>query len=298
MAENPAAWQHAWNGNIGTFVDWEATRRRVLEAGGDRNLIAKALATFESKGSGRSRTLENAVGDSGVGFEFPEGLGDQKELYDSLVAGDPIGHARALAEQGNTTEAIAELNDDNAKLSKLMRTITAHGDDFKNPARLNEMMSRISSRATAIRAEGRRLSPVPSPAPAAPQAKAKIGPPTEAQATQQAETERQAREQADSNRAERGERIKFLIPGCLTAAEQERRLFQQIDEDQKSFLGANIYHIIAWLNEAKAAWPAWDTMVEELRGIYKEQGESPDRANQFAPHKADWQRRHDQAMKH
>jgi hypothetical protein len=293
LAKDPAAWEHSWSGSVSTMVDWQKTRRKVLAANGDRNQIAKALAQFESEGSGRSRTVENAVSDTGIAFDFPEEVKDQKPVYDELVVGDPFAHPRELAQAGKRDEAIAELNSVNEKLGKLIKSLQSHQEQVQNAAALAEMMRRISDRRTKLRAEIRNLSPQPKekPAPSSSDGKGK------GQATQEdPEKEAKAREEA-AKREERNAKINDLVPTLLTNREKERTNFNAVYEELKKesawFSKPDVIEIAHKLNALKPLYEQWDKSVAQLKELFIERGEAnPDRANGYGPNRTEWNALH------
>ncbi len=288
LAKDPGAWQKSWHGTVDTFVDWEATRKKVLAANGDRNLISKAMAQFESQGSGRSQTVENAVSETGIAFDFPEELIDQKPVFDQLVAADLFAHPRELAGAGRPQDAIAELNADNDKLGKLLTGVQMHQDSVKNPAALGEMMRRISGKRTAIRAEIRKLSPKPAAAPVG-DAKSGAGQDKAAAVDPAAQA---AQQEALAKRQERNAKIDDLIPSLLTNRDKERAGFAAVNEEfkkEESWFSKPDSAVIAdKLNQLKPLYDQWEKSLAELRAVYTERGDSPDRANQFAPNRAEW----------
>jgi hypothetical protein len=296
LAKDPAAWDHAWDSEsrIAGFIDWQKTRPKVLAANGDRALIAKALAEYESKGSGRSGTVEKAVGETGIRFEFPDVVADQKPIYDSLVASNPLAHPRLLVNTGDKPGAIAELKDADKKLGDLSRKIQMHQDAFTNSTDVAEMFQRISSRRTDLRAEIRKLSP-PAAAPAS-LLTGKVA----ALAPGKAEQDAKAAQEAEAvRREERNALIQDYIPQCLTLQEREQANFAKVKDELESFSFwgklVKTIRIFNLLNKTRDSYPKWDRMVDKLREVYKERGESPDRANQFAPNRGQWQALRDKA---
>jgi hypothetical protein len=310
LAKNPATWQRNWHGTVSTFVDWEETRQKVLTANGDRQQIAKALAEFESKGSGRSRTVENAVGQTGIAFEFPDALADQKPAYDALVAGDPFTHAREIGSGGDARAAVAELNAVNDRLGTLMQTLQKHQEEFNNPAHFAEMMRRISVRRTELRAEIKKLSqsltvqdPGAAKGPigqamklegASDRAADMTSKPSQAEEPVRHDAIRQETER----REERNARLSDLVPACLALREKEQASFARVEgEFNRKWFKPDVILIINELNKLKEMYTQWDALVTELRGIYQERGESPDRANPFAPNRIQWEALHGRAVK-
>ena len=292
LAKDERAWEKGWygHGGIPDLLEWRKTRRKVLAANGDRNLISKALAQYESEGSNRSGVVEAAVSDTGIAFDFPDELADQKPVYDELVVGNPVDHARELAEGGNLAEAIAELNRDNTRLGALLTKVQTQPGNV-SPGALAEMTHRIAARRTQLRAEARKLTPAsatPLPAGATPQTPASGAGQGEGAAPQvdAALTER--------NRAieERNARLGDLIKNCLTLRDRESAFFAKVDaefaKDEHWYSSHDTYEIRNLLDSAKKLYPEWEAQVRDLGSIYQERGEGADRANQFAPNKARW----------
>jgi hypothetical protein len=192
----------------------------------------------------------------------------------------------------------------------LSREVQMHNDDFTEPAKLAEMLNRISKRSGEIRAEIRALSAPPSPQaqPADAQQTAKKPAPAGKQTTQDKAAADRAeeaakeqalakqREEANAKREERNARIDFLVPQCLTMQERERTAFAKANKEMDSWF-KSVATVFDILNTLKKSWPEWDSMVDQLRAVYQERGESPARANQFAPNKDMWNQINSRALK-
>jgi hypothetical protein len=291
LAEDPSAWLHAWSGNIPAVFDWQETREKVLAARGDRNKIARAIAEFESEGSERSGTVERALGKTGIAFEFPEEIANQKPVYDSLIVGDPVGHARDLAERGQEQAALNELNAANDKLGKLAAAIGTSSGAFESPAKFAEMLNRIVDRRAELRAEIRQLSrPLVhvgserAETLRAVASKLEIGPPAPGQ-------------KADAEAAQRAKntelfnRVSELIQTCTTLRVREQTTFSHVREEMDSWhldhLGASIEMAKA-LTAVKGSYASWDEAIEKLKASYQELGQEPAKAETFAPDRKQW----------
>ncbi|MBV9815049.1 MAG: hypothetical protein JO229_04795, partial [Alphaproteobacteria bacterium] len=260
-------------------------RNKVLAANGDRNQIARAIAEFEAGGGiGRGSTVERALGKSGIAFEFPDELSDQKQVYDSLIVGDPVGHARELAERGQQEAAINELNAANDKLSKLAAAANAHTGAFESPAKLAEMLNRVADRRAELRAEVHQLSRAAAPQAASPAPKPEIGPPTPEQQTD-AEAEQRAK------KAELLNRQLELIQTCTTLRVREQSTFSHVREEMDSWhldhLGASIDMAKA-LTAVKGSYAAWDETIQKLKASYQELGQDPAAADALVPDRKQW----------
>jgi hypothetical protein len=254
----------------------------VREAYGDRKEIAKALADFESRGIGRSSTIEKAISNTGIRFEFPHELADQKRTYDDLVAGDPFSLPRELIAKGAISDAIAELKGTDEKLVRLMKEIQRHPLAFRSPIAVAEMMHRILNRRTELRAEIQTFSPTQMP-------KSHQDISNAAASTAQAD-----KEAAGSQ--ERMAKYQDIITACITLRGIEQATFAQINEEFQSWQFSKSsarYEIIHKLDKIKNSYQEWDRMVNELRNLYQERGVKPDRALEFAPDRAQWQALHD-----
>ena len=283
LAKDERAWGQSWHGNVSAYIDWQKTRHRVLAADGDRAMISKALAEFESGDSGRSKTVENAVSDTGIAFDFPDELSDQRPIYDELVAGDPLAHVRDLEADGNKTEALADVTANQEKLTHLQDAIRSHQASV-NPAALAEMLRRVSARRAELRAESRKLSPsrVAQPAPASEVEPIKV----KDQGAAEAEGEALAKQD------ERKTRASELASDMRSNREKEQANFaeiqKEIDKEQSWFSKPDIIRISNLLNDLLPMYKEWDKSVEELKGILQESGVGPDQANQYAPNRAKW----------
>ncbi len=288
LAKDSRAWEKAWRGQgISNLIDWRSTRGKVLAAEGDRNLIAKAIGEYESQGSNRSGIVEAAVSDTGIAFDFPDELADQKPIYDELIVGNPLAHGRELAQGGNAPDAIAELNGANNRLGALLTKVQMQAENI-SPGALAEMMRRISARRTELRAEVRKLTPSPTtagPVPAQGQPEAKG-------ATPAPQADAAALAQQNQVIEERNARLSDLIKNCLTLRDREAAIFAKVDtefaKDEHWYSSHDTYAIREELDSIKKMYPEWDRQLNDLRAIYQERGESPDRASQFAPNRDRW----------
>jgi Domain of unknown function (DUF4157) len=293
LAKDPAAWEHSWSGSTRIIDDWRATRRKVLAANGDRNLIAKAMAEFESGGSGRSRTVEKAISETGIAFDFPEELKDQKQVYDELVAGDPFSRPRELASAGKPQEAISELNSVNERLGKMMTGLQAHQEQVQNVAALGEMMRRISDQRTKVRAEIRSLSPQSTEkrAPGSADAKGKGQPSKE-------DVERQEKEREVAlKREEQSAKVNDFVTTLQTNRHREQAKFNVVYEELKKesswFSKPDVIVIAYNLNDLLPLYDQWDKTVAQLKELFTERGEAnPDRAKGYGPNRTEWNALH------
>lgn len=288
MAHNRGAWFKAWDGNgisQGAAEEWEEIRQDVLAADGDRYKIAKAMAKWQKGRSGRRGDVERLIGDTGVSFDFPDEIADQKPIYDALVASDPLATARQLAEQGQSAQALQELAAINDRLAKLLDTIQAHVAGSSAPGKFAEMQRRIGDRRREVRAmiasfQPRRLVKPGDPEPAEPTPADFVGPLTEEQ-----QAANQVRDEADRKEAE--EEIKVQIAVCNTNRRIEERAFAAAADELDDFY-IDIVDVFNSLNSLKPTYVEWDKAVDLLREAYKKAGQSPDQANQYAPNRSKW----------
>jgi pyrimidine deaminase RibD-like protein len=291
LANDPAGWNKAFDVQAGvnrSFGDWQATRQKVLAANGDRNAISRAMAEWESGGTGREASIENAVGKTGVAFEFPDELADQKPVYDQYVVGDPVAHARELAARGQDEAALNELRAANAKLSKMTAAVQAQSGAFDSKAKLAEMLNRVSDRQSALRTEIRQLTAQNKPRQVPVQAQT-FGPPTVAQqeaADHEAE-ERKKRADAEELQAQQEQ----LFSTCTVLREEEQKTFVDIRSEMGkwhfSHLSASIDMMHA-LNKVRDSWSEWDDAVQKLRKVLTDRGDDPAKADKLAPDRATW----------
>ena len=284
LANDEKAWGQSWHGNVQAYVDWQKTRHKVLAANGDRALISKALAEFESEDSGRSKTVENAISDTGIAFDFPDELSDQKPVYDELVASDPLAHARELEAEGKSSEALAEINASQGKLTHLQEAIRSHHTDV-NPAALSEMLRRVSQRRAELRGETRKLSslqatkstPATDSAPAAPA----VDPHVEAEA------------KVEELKAKADEIVSNMRTNRSKEQENFNAIQKELDKEQSWFSKPDLIAISNLLNDLKPMYEQWDKSVGDLKGVLQESGANPDAANQYGPNRAKWTSIHD-----
>jgi hypothetical protein len=280
LAEDKAKWEHAWKGNISTLLDWQDLRLEILDAQGNPDRIAKVLAEFESRGSRRSSTVETAISTTGIRFEFPHELADLKPIYDQLVAGNPFSFPRELAVSGKREEAVAELTAAYNKLGQLTRAIQGQQESFQRSVALAEMMRRIALQRTKLRDEIRLLSSVQSAIPTQPETKKPD------LLTSKVATQHKQEEESQQSK-DRLARFQDLIPACITLRDRERAIFAEVKSELESRRGE--LSVITKLRGVQASYEQWDMLVKELRSLYEERGANPDRANEFAPDRAQWQ---------
>jgi hypothetical protein len=284
LAETPSAWEHAWNADVGAFIDWQKTRHKVLAAHGNRDGIARAVAEFESQGSGRSSTVERALGQTGIAFEFPDEIADQKPVYDSLIVGDPLGHARELAQRGQQEAALNELRTANDKLGKLRSAAQTHSGAFESEAKLAEMLNRLDDRRSQLRAEIRQLTPaVKQQGPAADTSPTLIGPPPPPAVDAEAE-QRRKNEELDIRQQE-------LTQNCMTLRGKEQGVFSHIRSEMDTW---HFDHLSASINMAKDlkrvkdSYQEWDNTVTKLKKVLADRGEDPAKADAIGPDHQQW----------
>jgi Domain of unknown function (DUF4157) len=284
LATDERAWGQSWHGDVQAYVDWQETRHKVLAANGDRALISKALAEFESEDSGRSKTVENAVSDTGIAFDFPDELSDQKPVYDELVASDPLAHARELEAEGKSSEALAEINASQGKLTHLQEAIRSHHEDV-NPAALSEMLRRVSERRAELRGETRKLSSVPA---------TKFTPGIEAApAAPAADPQAEAAEKSQELKTRADEIVSDMRSNRNKEQENFDAIQKELDKEQNWFSKPDLIAISNLLNDLKPMYEQWDKSVGELKGVLQESRANPDSANQYGPNRTKWNTIHD-----
>jgi hypothetical protein len=234
----------------------------------------------------------------GVGIVWPNGTDSQQADYNELVVGDPIASARELSDTGDVQGAIDELKRDLGRLDAVFQYVDMHADKFTDQNARSEMLSRIGERETQIRAEIRSLTATLPAAPAASPADAgETSGPTPAQIAVDDE-EARARAEADAAREERNARLDKLVPTCLNNREHEREVFQEVDAEYHKWLSnADPTVIFPLLNDLRDNfYPRWDEQVDQIREVFKERGDPPEHADQYAPDRAGWNARNRKAL--
>jgi len=221
-----------------------------------------------------------------------------------LVAGDPLAHPRELGQAGKTEEAVNELNTLNSRLGKMLTGLQMHQDDVHNKASLADMMQRISQRRTEIRAEIRKLSSQKKASGSGEtQDKFKLeNAPIKLEKASTADAGKQAAEQEEAEkRAERSAKVEDLVGTMITNRYGERESFAAVNEELKKseswFSKPDPIVMANKLNALLPLYDAWDKSVAELKQVFKERGENPDRANQYAPNRAEWQNLYNKSVK-
>lgn len=298
-AKNPSAWFTAWDKrgvSRGAADEWEATRRAVLAAKGDRYLIAQAMKKWEQGDSGRSGDVERLAGDTGVAFDFPDEIADQKPVYDQLVSPGLLAGARQLAQDGKPAEARTQLEAINARAWRLLQTVQMHAGQSTDPAKFAEMQQRLGAVRRNVNAELARLSLPAAPGAAAAkagegraEAPPVIGPPT-------AEQDAEAKAQALAARRQASDDVQTQVGICLSNRDYENRVFAEVEDELDDFY-VDLAFVFQKLNSLKPMYARWDGAIEILKKAYPVQGDPPERADQFAPNRAKWNRLNQQALK-
>lgn len=157
------------------FAAWQETGRKVAAAGGDRQKIADALATYASEHDGATDAIRNIVrrpgsADGGQAYEWPNDTAAEKTAYESLVDGDPLAPIRALEDAGKNQAALESINSTLQKLNKLSKDLDAKKEQFSTSA-LGEMLGRLAERRRALATRStliqRRVAAAGTDAPAA-----------------------------------------------------------------------------------------------------------------------------------
>ncbi|MCA9516250.1 MAG: hypothetical protein KC635_15010, partial [Myxococcales bacterium] len=242
LAKDP----HAWNGafsKVYNMDDWKQCRREVLAAGKDKEAVAAALAKFSGGGkSGRNVNLGDLIGvNSGGGgdrYEFPDGVGDQKSAYLSLVVNDPLAAVEKLAAEGKVAEAAKKAQDLATQCKGMLAKIRAKKGEFENANVYGEMVTRASKRALDLETKATEL--------AAKAAGKTVDP-----------------EKLDGEKAQK--EFDRLMGVCKDFKEQEVRLFGKIDENFGGLMGNhstadNVDHV----NELKANLALWKPQYQQM----------------------------------
>lgn len=297
-AKSRKLWFKAWTTHgvsRGSKDDWEATRQAVLAAHGDRAKIQQAMAKWEKGDSGRSAEVEKLVGDTGVSFDFPDEISEFKPTYDQLVMGDVLAGPRQLIAEGKTPEAVARLQDIQQRAAELLQNVQMHSGQATDPAKFSAVQNNIAARQKLLRQEIHRLT-----SPAAKAAEQKGEPPPEPVAAPPPDfVGPLSVEQQEAVRAERreaSETIRSKVGICLVNRDLEEKAFAEVVDELDDYYVNHgfIFHKLTSLNPLYAEW---DKAIAELKVAYPKQGDSPDRANQFAPNRARWNELNKQALK-
>jgi hypothetical protein len=291
LAKDQSAWNKKWDGSGGSvdaYTAWQALRPKILAANGDRTQIEKLMAKFQREDTGRSEIVGKATSGTGIAFDVPDQLADKKPLYQQLVIGDPLKHARELATAGNADGAVAELNAALNKLTQLQSDIQKNTDAFQNLNAMYQMMDKITARRNEIRAEIGKITP-PKAKPNAPSARSAD------------DAKAKALAEENEKRKARNAILNEVLPKCLTAQENERRIFAEIEKelDKKNhlFSGKPDGMVMSEkLNQLRDSYGAWDEWVKQVRSVFQERGDSPDKANHYAPNRQRYNDLHNQSQ--
>jgi hypothetical protein len=287
--QGQGAWGKAWNGNLATRAAWMAARQKVIDANGDRQIIAKILAEFEGEpGRGRHETVRTAIGSTAIMFEFPDALLDRKPLFDSLVVEDPVLAAQATSDKAT---ALAKLKDANDKLEGLSNTLDQHAKEFERPSDYIEMRQRIDARKRAVRAEIAMLSELDK------SDVAQAGP-------SRATSTKNIPQLADSNaenlpkvqeNVERTQEIAEVISRLNSFREIERAVFTAMENEFEgtSLFGyklpklskPDVIALLAQERKLKEAYPKWDQDVALYRKLLEQSGDDVAKAEAFKPNR-------------
>lgn len=286
-------WLKAWDKrgtSHGAAEEWEEIRQDVLAANGDRFKISQAMSKWQKGDSGRRGDVERLIGDTGIAFDFPDEIADQKPLYDNLIVSDPTAKARQFASDGDSAQALAELKAVSRQLSGLLQTIQMHAKDATEGGKYSEMQRRISDRQRDVRGLISRYSPKPAAAAKAePLPPDFVGPPTPDQ-------DLAAKEKALEERKEANEEISTQVPICLSNQDIEKVAFAKV-EDELDDTFVNIRYCFDTLNALQPTYKEWDQAIAKLKAAYAKIGDTPDRANRFAPNRSRWDSLNKRAIK-
>ncbi len=292
-AGDRSAWLAAWDMrgvSRGAAEEWEEIRQDVLAANGDRYKISQAMSKWQKGDSGRRGDVERLIGDTGISFDFPDEIADQKPLYDGLIVSDPTAKARQLATDGDSAQALTELNAVSRQLAGLLQTIQMHAKDSTEGGKYSEMQRRISDRQREVRGLISHYSPKPAAA-----AKSEtvspdfVGPPT----PDQDET---AKDKAREERNEANEEISTQVPICLSNREIENIAFAKV-EDELDDTFVNMRYCFDVLNALQPTYKEWDLSIARLKLAYAKIGDGSDRSGQFAPNRNKWDALNTQAKR-
>jgi hypothetical protein len=136
--------------------DWKQLGRDIRAAGGNKKKVGELLAKFQGDSDhGRAELIANVVrkplgdGTGGTMYDFPDGLGQLKSKYKSLVFDDPGTKARALKQEGKTNEAATEAKAKIAALDSLWTSLSSSAKAFEESGKIGaygEMLNRINKR--------------------------------------------------------------------------------------------------------------------------------------------------------
>jgi hypothetical protein len=291
-AKGEGAWSAYWEGSMGTREDWIAAYHKVVAAGDNRALVAKAMAEFEGKaGRGRHETVRAAVGNTAAAFEFPDAIANLKPSYDSLVLGDPISSALAAPDKESQ---LAKLKDAYDKLtemnSQLKAKIEKDPNLFERPGDYIEMRQHIDARRRLLRNQMARLTgPAPAPkAAAAPQPAADgkdkaaempiYGPPTPDPEADPAMVAHRKWEVAHQRLLDIGEILsrlqdnRTLEQGVFAAMEAEFKGATVWGYELPKLSKPDSIVLLAQERKLKEAYPKWDKDIKSLRELYEAGG--------------------------
>jgi hypothetical protein len=126
---------------------------------------------------------------------------------------------------------------------------------------------------------------------APPKAQAKPAGPDGAAAAQQqaaADAERESAVKREELKAKADEMISNLRAYRSREQANFAEIQKEVDKENSFFSKPDVIRISTLLNDLKAMYAEWDKVVEDLKGVLKEAGGSPDQAAQYAPDRARW----------
>jgi hypothetical protein len=277
--------KRAWMKPIGTprlLEDWEAARRKIVAAGGDKKQVAKALADFVgTEGHARSAAVESTVrrpltGTGGKRYEWPDELASNKAAFDEVVFGDPLSGPREKARSGKFKDAIDELEGSIHKLAQVYGNVVGGAGSFKDPTAHAEMISLINAREAELKAEARIITNKMSrPAPA------KVDPGKAAAPDPAAEEAERKRDEEEAARVKAEAAYNQFSYTLMNNKQQENRLFNEVDaEYSKKALGfipvkADIVVVLNKINKIKELHASWNRQISEYKAISQQYGWSP-----------------------
>ncbi|CAD5367073.1 hypothetical protein RA210_U10643 [Rubrivivax sp. A210] len=293
LAMNPSEWFSKWDGrgtSQGAASEWEQTRKKMLAAKGSRLQIARALRDWEAADSGRSADISRLAGDTGIAFEFPDEIADQKFVFDQLLDPGLLAPSLELARQ-NPTAALEKTRALERRVTELAKTLQGRAGSMSSPDTFAEMQRRLAAAAYAIRQASadieRLMLQRQSADPAAASAQATRGaadPSTDPGLTASPANPSLVAPNPESLAID----IRFQIRVCMANRELEARVFSEI-EDELSSWDVNLLAVGRKLTQLKSMYESWGEAVTAIGQDRVALGFSPDAACRFGPDRTRWQ---------
>ena len=269
VAADPKRWQRVVE-SPRVYGAWMATGREIAAVNGDRQKIAKALATYGSENDGATHAIERIVRpagstDGGTLYDWPAELSSEKATYSSLITGDPLSAVKAKEETGDNKAALEAAKGAMTRIDALIASMRDKQDKFTDGNALGQMLAAAADRRAQVAKEIALLSHGPNG----------IQLPDANVTTVPTADQAAAKSEADTAAA-KAELDGLIIAMKAFEVAQGREFVTVQKEDSSVFLNADLGVVAKALNELRDnIYPAWDKALTQARDAAVRAGLDP-----------------------